>query len=196
MNTILEISNWNQLVKARSENYPNLRIVVTQYNSEELVGTKISVVDYNTNDIYFSAFATDMSSTIIPETGTMWNDDIMKVLNDFEFNVKFSEPIAVSQNVMTILEGLYAGGYRYIYKHYIACIGYISPEKYGYDFEKYIKNEMDIYASVNINNDGKNIPISRIPEFHMDEWEWVKAFTSYPIKDIIDTGTVPNGQPI
>lgn len=183
MNTILEISNWNQLVKARSEGYGNLRIVVSQYNSEELKGTKISVVDYNTNDTYFSAFATDIQSTIIPETATMLNDEILEVINKFGFNVRFSTPTVLAESVVIILKGLYEQGYRYIYRDY--CPKYpLGP------------NYTNVFASVDISWRKHDYMISKSPSFVKDEWEWVRPFTTYPIIDLIENGTVNNGQPI
>lgn len=183
MNTILEISNWDQLVKARSEGYNNLRITVTEYNSDKLRGTKVSVVDYNTNDIYFSSFVTDLESTLIPETAKLSNDDLLEAINNFGFNVRISEPIVLSENVITILKGLYASGYRYVYRDYIPCLPFGA-------------NETGIFVSVQIENTYKNPNISKMPNFVDDEWEWCKAFTTYPIQDLIDTGTVNNGIPI
>lgn len=183
MNTILEISNWNQLVKARSEGYDNLRIVVSQYNSEELIGTKISIVDYNTNDIYFSAFVTDIESSVIPTTAKMSNEDMISIVNKFGFNVRISEPIVLSDNVVTILKGMYAMGYRYVYRDYIPCLPMGD-------------NRTVIYVSVDIGHRYFNPNLTNMPDYVDDEWEWCKAFTTYPIKDLIDTGTVNNGQPI
>lgn len=183
MSTLLEISNWNQLVKARSEGYDNLRIVVSEYNSNELIGTKISVVDYNTNDVYFSTLVTDLSSSIVPITAPMLNSEVLQVLNNYGFNVRFSEPIKLSDNVVTILKGLYAGGYRYVYRDYIPCLPH----------NAYITG---VYASVEIKNRYTDTPISKIPNYVADEWEWVKAFTTYPIEDLIENGTVNNGLPI
>ena len=71
MANILEINNWNQLVRARSD-YENLRIVVSQYNNNpNMTGTKIQIVDYNTNDIYLTLFTEITSSTLIPLTASL-----------------------------------------------------------------------------------------------------------------------------
>lgn len=183
LNTILEISNWNQLVRAKSEGYDNLRIVVSQYNAEELVGTKISVVDCNTNDIYFSAFVNDIQSTVIPTTAKLSNDAMIQAINNFGFNVRISEPIVLSENVLTILRGMYAMGYQYVYRDYIACL----PIQ---------ENRTTIYVSVDIEHRHFNPDLTKMPDYIDDEWEWCKPFTTYPIKDLIDTGTVNNGLPI
>ena len=92
MSNILEISNWNQLVSARSD-YDNLRIVVKQWNGDDLIGTQIIIADYNNNNIYFSGFVTDLTSTIIPTTATIGNDDMIDIINSFGFNVRISPPI-------------------------------------------------------------------------------------------------------
>lgn len=183
MNTILEISNWKQLVRARSEGYDSLRIVVSEYNSDKLEGTKISVIDYNTNEVYFAAFGTDIHSTIIPETARMQNDDIITVLNNFGFNVRISLPIVLAEQVVEILKGLYASGYRYVYRDYIKCL-----------YPNMIKTAVYVTDQLETRHTDKSI--SDIPNFVADEWDWVEPFKTYPIKDLIDTGTVNNGLPI
>lgn len=185
MSNILEISTWNQLVKAKSD-YENLRIYVKQYNSEPLTGTQIIIQDYNTNDIYFSGFVTDIQSTLIPTTATISNNDMITIINNFGFNVRISEPIVLSNSVVTILKGLYEQGYRYVYKYYTkhrVCTTY------------------DIYVSDVIEWKGHDWRfcdpvISKMPNYVVDEWEWCEAFKTYPISDLIENGTVNNGLPI
>lgn len=180
MSNILEISTWNQLVRARSD-YENLRILVVQWNSEKLIGTQIKIVDYNTNDVYFAGFVNDIDSTVVPETCTIGNSAMLDIINNFGFNVRFSPPTVLANNVVTILQGLYASGYRYIYKDYIRCHG---EKAYG------------IYASAFIDKRKWDPDICKIPEFIADEWDWCVPFKSYPIIDLIENGTVNNGIPM
>ena len=177
MANVLEISNWYQLTRATSDN-ENLRIYVTQANGELLQGIKISVVDYNTNFVYFCAFADVIESSIIPESGKMTNDAMLEMLNSFGFHVKYSEPTKLSENVITILNGLYALGYQYIYKYYTDNSVY------------------HIYASVNIKEKISGFDIVKQPDYIEDEWDWCEAFKSYAISDLVESGTVNNGLPI
>ena len=177
----LEISTWNQLVKAKSE-YTNLRILVKQYNSEDLKGTQIKIVDYDTNDIYFAGFVTDIESKVIPTTATIPNEIMIRIINNFGFNVEFSMPIVLPERVVTILRGLYEQGFRYIYKDYIpANISPVTQHKYR------------IYASPEILHRRFDYMISKSPDYVEDEWDWCIPFKTYPIIDLIESGTVNNG---
>lgn len=180
MSNILEISNWNQLVKAKSD-YDNLRIAVKQWNGDDLIGTQIIIADYNNNNIYFSGFVTDLTSTIIPTTATIGNDDMIDIINSFGFNVRISPPIVLDDEVVTILKGFYAQGYRYVYKDY--------PRG---------KTELPycIYVSDIIDLRYGDLVISTMPDFKADMWEWCIPFKTYPIEDLIESGTVNNGLPI
>lgn len=178
MSNILEISNWNQLVKARAENYDNLRILVKQFDGEDLVGTQIIIADYNTNEVYFSGFVTDLMSTVIPTTATISNDDMIDIINSFGFNVAISPPIVLAEDVITILNGFYAQGYKYVYKDY--------PR--GKDTPPYC-----IYVSDIIDLRYGDLIISEMPDYKEDYWDWCIPFKTYPIKNLIDTGTVNNG---
>jgi hypothetical protein len=176
----LEISNWNQLVRARS-NYENLRIVVKQYNGEDITGTQILIVDYNNNNVYFSGFVTDLSSTLIPTTATISNDNMLNIINSFGFNIAYSEPIVLSDEVITILKGYYEQGYRYVYKDY--------PRLHNCPpYAIYVSDQVDLRYH--------DLIISKSPSFLWDMWEWCIPFKTYPIKDLIDNGTVNNGLPI
>ena len=183
MNTILEISNWNQLVRAKSEEYPNLSIDVVQYNSAELTGTKVCVLDMAKGETYFAAFVVDLESTVIPTTATLSDDAVITAINNFGFNVRISRPILLTENVITILRGLYVSGYNYVYRDYIPCIP-ISA------------NETWICATEELEHRYNNKPVSNIPNFRADEWEWCEFSVMYPINDLITTGTVNNGIPI
>lgn len=178
MQTLLEINNWDQLVDAKSD-YANLKILVTHYNNPgELVATKISIIDYKTTDVYFSGFATILEGGIIPETAKFTNEEIISIINSYSFNVTMSQPIQVCSNVLTILNGLYKAGYRYIYKDYKAGNSYTS---YG------------IYATTVLKKRMSDLFIQRMPEFFEDEWDWCLPNRTYPISDILENGTVDNG---
>ena len=184
MSNILAINNWDQLVRAKSESYDNLRIVVTQYNSDKLKGTKISIVDYNTNDVYFTAFSINTEGTLIPQTAKLDTKTMIDCINSYGFNVAISEPEMLTQNVITILQGLYASGYRYIYKDYPA------------EYNKYINKSKSLYliwASRLISSRVDGTLITNMPDFVGDEWDWCLPFTTYPISDLIENGYADNG---
>ena len=180
MGTILEINNWNQLVRARSEQ-ENLRILVTRYDGEDLIGTKIQIVDYNTNDIYLTIFANVLYSDLIPVSASMPEEDVVSIINSYGFNIAISQPEVLSQNVVTILRGMYAEGYRYVYKDYVKLV------------DPVIKNKYVIYVSKEIELRQKGYNITQMPDYIEDEWDWCRAFKTYPIEDLIENGTVDNG---
>lgn len=180
MSNILEINNWNQLTSARADNI-NLRIYVTQYNSEELIGTKIQIINYLTNDIYLTLFSKIDASTIIPVEASLEPEEVIRIINLYGFNVRISYPVVLAERVVTILTGLYNAGYRYIYKDY--------PNN-GND-GVYV-----IYASKDIRLRMTGFNVTEIPDFVEDEWDWCKPFTTYPIENLIDDGMVDNGLPI
>ena len=188
MSDILEISNWYQLTKARADN-SNLRIVVECCNvpddnksgTEELVGTKIQIVNYKSNDVYLTLFGSIKSSDIIPVEASLEPEMVVNIINRYGFNVRISPPEVLQENVITILSGLYASGYRYVYKDY--------PNK-GED-GVYV-----VYASKQIEKRMTGFDITSIPDFVPDEWDWCKPWCTYPIEDLIETGTNNNGLPI
>lgn len=180
MSNILEINNWNQLTSARADN-KSLRIYVAQYESEELTGTKIQIINYDTNDVYLTLFSKIDASTIIPLEASLEPEEVVRIINLYGFNIRISYPIVLAERVVTILTGLYEAGYRYVYKDY--------PNK-GND-GVYV-----IFASKNIKLRMTGFNITRIPDFVEDEWDWCEPFKTYPIADIIDNGMVDNGLPI
>ena len=180
MSNILEINNWNQLTSAKADN-PNLKIYVSQYNTEELKGTKVQIIDYQTNDTYLTIFPLILESTILPAGASIDNPhEVVDLINSYGFNIRISEPEVLSENVLTILRGLYASGYRYIYRDYI-------KDRNGeiIDFV--------IYASDQIKLRKTGFNVKRIPNFIEDEWDWCLQFKTYPIEDLIENGTVDNG---
>lgn len=180
MSTILEISNWHQLVRARSD-HENLRIYVEDVSSDLLSGTKVSIVDYNTNFVYFCAFADVLDATIIPESGKMSNTALLEMINNFGFNVRYSEPTALPSKVIEILQAMYDLGYRYVYKYY-------NKITRGRPYQIYVSQVIKMNVS--------DPMISKSPAFVDDEWEWCLPFTTYPIEDLLETGNVNNGLPI
>lgn len=183
MNNILEINNWDQLVRAKSS-CENLRILVSHYKNDDLEGTKITIVDYNTNEIYLTLFANIIHSSVIPEQSSMETQQIVDIINSYGFNIRISQPEVVTDNVLTILRGYYESGYRYVYRDYK---NWHCPGK---------QVESKIYISQMILRRRDDPSVTDTPSFIADEWDWCRAFTTYPIIDIITNGTVDNGQSI
>ena len=75
-------------------------------------------------------------------------------------------------------KGLYEEGYRYIYKDY---------PKIG-KHPKYV-----ICASTQINPRLKGFWITQMPSYVPDEWKWCMSFRTYSISDLLENGTVDNG---
>lgn len=182
--------NWNQLLRARADN-PNLRIYVQPYNDTDSTGaqgtfiaTKIMIVDYNTNDIYFTVFAEILqtSESMIPVSASPDADRVIDMINSYGFNVRLSEPTPITDRVLTILRGLYASGYLYVYRDYIKT--------------RTTRTTSVIYASDQIKLRKTGFNITKTPDFVEDDWDWCKPNYAYPIKDLIENGTVNNGQPI
>ena len=182
--------NWNQLLRARADN-PNLRIYVQPYNNTDPIGaqdtfiaTKIMIVDYNTNDVYFTVFAEILqtSESMIPVSASPDADRVIDMINSYGFNVRLSEPTPITDRVLTILRGLYASGYLYVYRDYINT--------------RTTRTTSVIYASDQIKLRKTGFNITKTPDFVEDDWDWCKPNYAYPIKDLIENGTVNNGQPI
>lgn len=180
MNTILEINNLDQLVRARST-YDNLRIKVTHYKNEDLNGTKISIIDYNTNEIYLTMFANIISSTVIPGSAQMQTQQVVDIINSYGFQIVISEPEVLPEDVVTILRGYYESGYRYVYRDYK---NWHCPGK---------QVQSKIYISRMIERRRDDPSVSDTPDFVASEWDWCQAFKTYAISDILENGTVDNG---
>ena len=180
MADILEISNWDQLVDAKSD-FTNLKIKVRNYNNDKLVGTQIIIADYNTNAIYFSAFATILQSTVIPTSAKLTNEEMIAAINSFGFNVRISEPYILAPDVVEILQGLLSAGYQYVYRDYPMGAKYL---RYG------------IYATDQLKMRMTDLYLPSMPDFVENEWDWCKPNTTYPIANMVETGTVNNGLPI
>lgn len=180
MNTILEINNWDQLVRARST-YDNLRIKVTHYKNEDLDGTKISIIDYNTNEVYLTLFANILNSTVIPTTAQIQNQRIVDIINSYGFQIALSEPEVLPENVVTILRGYYESGYRYVYRDYKNwhCPG------------KQVQSKVYVSQMITLRRDDPSV--TDTPSFVPSEWDWCLPFKTYAIVDILENGTVDNG---
>lgn len=178
MSNILEISNWNQLVRAESD-YSNLKIYVKQWNGSDIIGTQIIIADYNNDNVYFSGFVTDLESTLIPTTCTISNDDMITIINNFGFHVAISEPIVLAEEVVTILRGYLAQGYNYVYKDYPRC-------KFAPPYAIFVSELVD-------KDRRKDLAISEMPDYKADMWDWCIPFKTYPIEILVETGTVNNG---
>ena len=179
MNTILEINNWNQLVNARAEN-KDLRIFVTHYNGEELEATKIQIVNIKTNDVFLTLLVDYISSSILPPDVLLPEEEIVAIINSYGFNISISQPEALYPNVVSILQGLYDGGYRYVYRDYETVETPV------------LHNETVIFASKDIPLRKTGFNITEMPDFNVGEWNWVHPFKTYPIIDLLG-GTVDNG---
>ena len=81
-----------------------------------------------------------------------------------------------------MLKGLYAAGYLYVYRDYIKT--------------RTTRTTSVIYASDQIKLRKTGFNITKTPDFVEDDWDWCKPNYAYPIKDLIENGTVNNGQPI
>lgn len=186
MPTLLEISRWEQLVRAKST-YENLRIYVENVSSDLLTGTKISIVDYNTNFVYFCGFVDILGSTIIPDSGKLSDDAMLDIINSFGFNVRYAQPEVLTQDVISVLEGLDSLGYQYVYRYY--DLRY--PKEVARKDAKYL-----VYASEYIDAPYEGLVISESPKFIKDDWEWCASLTAYAIDLLLENGTVCNGVPI
>lgn len=186
MPTILEISRWEQLVRAKST-HDNLRIYVEDVSSELLTGTKISIVDYNTNFVYFCGFVDILGSTIIPDSGKLSDDQMLDIINSFGFSVRYAQPEVLNQDVIEVLEGLDALGYQYVYRYY--------DRKYTKEFARENAKYL-LYASEYIKDPYDGLVISESPKFIKDNWEWCESLTAYSIDLLLEHGTVCNGIPI
>ena len=112
-----EFNDWTQLVRATSTTYPNLRISIIEYNSNDIVGTKITIYDITNNDTYFTGFVRIVKSTSIPEDCCL-SDYMIDIINSYGFNVKHLPAIKLQPNVLDTIKGLYSLGYRYLHFDY------------------------------------------------------------------------------
>ena len=191
-NNILEINSWDQVIRARSANYPNLRCNIVNYNGDSLTGKKLIIYDTNTNDVYFSTFVYINNSTIVPDTCAMEQADVINVLGKYGFYIVPTTPYYLNEKVLTILKGLDARGFLYVYAMYKNRD--MGGKSYT-DKKRFIVASEHIYYPKELNDFIlKDIEvISDSPQFVMDDFDWVLPNRSYHISEIIQNGYVDNG---
>lgn len=211
-----EFSNWNQLSGLRSYYYKDLVIHVTQFNSVELVGTKIDIVDEANTIIYFSGFVRVVKSSRFDELAVYDVDDIIKRINAYGFNIAIIEPLRLPPNVIDMLKGFKALGYNYLTLQYIHEVNTsemsifqadIDVPEYDYDdyTEHYLPppykafNNKMVFATkgfgetVNIwrmtYTQPQNIGayiVSDAPEFSWEDFKWMKPTKIYSIELLLN----------
>ena len=132
MINVFKFSNWNQLAGLKSTEYPFLSITVDQFNSEDLIGTKINIVDTDNNIIYFSGFIRVMQSERFNPMAVFEVDEIIKRINSYGFNIAIIEPTTLPPNVIITLKGLQALGYNFITIQYEFIYATDSKSVYEY----------------------------------------------------------------
>ena len=215
MNNIIKFSNWNQLSGLKSKEYPSLIIHVTQFNSEELVGTKIDILNTDNEIVYFSGFVRVMNSSVFNPLAVFEVDDIIKRINAYGFNIEITDPITLPENVLKQLRGLYELGYNYLTLEYVEATK--TDTKYLYQSDIDDNRNIDTYqeytnkmpakvysnkvlvVTKNLNDyPNKNrlnlvspysdsiYVISNAPNFNWEDYKWVKPVTVYSIERLID----------
>ena len=181
MANILEITNWNQLVDARADN-KNLRILVSNINSSSLIGTKIVIADITNSFIYFCGFVDIISGESIPVSSQFTPDEMMEKLNDYGFNISIVDTHKIDNSVVTILSGLFAAGYRYVYRDYPKGATYMPYE---------------LYATQDLKQRMSDLQLKTMPDFIESFWQWVRPNTMYSINLILsNNGYVSQSNPI
>ena len=192
MNNILEINKWDQVLRARSANYPNLRCNIVNYSGDSLTGKKLIVYDTNTNDVYFSTFVYINNATLVPDICAMEQQNVIDVLGTYGFYIVPTTPYYLPEKVLTILKGLDARGFLYVYAMYKdrdrGGKAYTSKKRFIVASEHiYYPKELNDFLLKDID------VVSDSPQFVMDDFDWVLPNRSYPIADIIQHGYVNNG---
>lgn len=212
---IFKFSNWNQLSGLRSKEYPNIEIRVTQFNSKQLIGTKIDIVERNNNLIYFSGFVRIMKSERFNPLAVYDVDEMIKRINSYGFNVAIIPPLELPPNVIDILTGLKALGYRYLTLQYIRETNTTDRSLYQSEIDnlviedsyvdRYLPPPYRVYSnrlvfatkgSGEANTVGKltytqpqNIGayvISNSPEFNWEDFKWMEATRVYSIELLLN----------
>ena len=214
MISIFRFSNWNQLSGLKSIIYPNLQINVVQFNSEDLEGTKIDIVDTTNNILYFTGFVRINQSTRFDPLAVFEINDIIKRINAYGFNIDIEEPTTLQPNVVTMLKGLYALGYNYITMQYTRetdtdvkslyqsnidakninfWTEHYLPPPYKVFSNKYIVATKNLGDVPNINKLHDEQPlkndiyvVSEAPEFTWEDFKWVQPTRVYSIELLIN----------
>ena len=136
MINVFEFSNWNQLAGLKSTEYPNLKITVEQFNSENLIGTKINIIDIRNDLIMFSGFVRVIQSAVFNPMAVFEVDEIIKRINSYGFNIAIIEPTTLPPNVITILKGIQDLGYNFLTLQYEKIYATDSKSVYEYHIDE------------------------------------------------------------
>lgn len=213
MNSIYKFSNWNQLSGLKSIEYPSLIIKVTQFNSEELIGTKIDILNTDNELTYFSAFIRVQYSTVFNPLAVFEVEDIIKRINAYGFNIAIIEPTVLPPNVITQLRGLYELGYNYLTLEYVRTTKTDTKYLYQSDIDDNVDEHSDgtyktpyvaysnkyLVVTKNLNDyPNKNrldlispysnsiYVISNAPNFNWEDFKWVEPTKVYSIEKLLD----------
>lgn len=184
MINVFEFSNWNQLAGLKSVNYPYLKITVDQFNNDDIIGTKINIVDTSNNIPYFSGFVRVIKSTRFNPMAVFEVDEIIKRINSYGFNITFIEPTTLPPNTITILEGLLTLGYNFLSLQYEKI--YATDSKMTYEYA--------------IDNQYRPESWPKLPEDELKESPYViirnkHLVASKYLKDLPDDNIYVNEQP-
>lgn len=213
MNNIYKFSNWNQLSGLKSIEYPSLIIKVTQFNSEELIGTKIDILNTDNELTYFSAFIRVQYSTVFNPLAVFEVDDIIKRINAYGFNIAIIEPTILPPNVIAQLRGLYELGYNYLTLEYVRTTKTDTKYLYQSDIDDDVDEHSDgtyktpyvaysnkyLVVTKGLNDyPNKNrldlispysntiYVISNAPNFNWEDFKWVEPTKVYSIEKLLD----------
>ena len=213
MNNIYKFSNWNQLSGLKSIEYPSLIIKVTQFNSEELIGTKIDILNTDNELTYFSAFIRVQYSTVFNPLAVFEVDDIIKRINAYGFNIAIIEPTILPPNVIAQLRGLYELGYNYLTLEYVRTTKTDTKYLYQSDIDDDVNEYSDgtyktpyvaysnkyLVVTKGLNDyPNKNrldlispysntiYVISNAPNFNWEDFKWVEPTKVYSIEKLLD----------
>ena len=213
MENIIKFSNWNQLSGLKSKEYPSLIIKVTQFNSEELIGTKIDILNTDNELTYFSAFIRVQYSTVFNPLAVFEVEDIIKRINAYGFNIAIIEPTVLPPNVITQLRGLYELGYNYLTLEYVRTTKTDTKYLYQSDIDDNIDEHSEgIYKTPYVAYSNKYLVvtkglndypnknrldlispynnsiyvISNAPNFNWEDFKWVEPTKVYSIEKLLD----------
>lgn len=209
LNNIFKFSTWNQLSGLRSSMYNNLILKVTQYNSEDLIGTKISIQDTDTNSIYFTGFIRLIQSNKFNIDAVYTVDEMINKINSYGFNISIVDKIKLPPNVITILQGLKTMGYNYIILDYSNSVdsnilvehGYIPQPRAVYSNKwvvatknlNYVPTTYTVIDAMQFTTRHDMCVVSATPDFSWEDFKWMKPTVAYPISEILENGEVDNG---
>ena len=214
MINVFRFSNWNQLSGLNSVDYPNLTIHVSQFNSEDLVGTKIDIVDSENHIIYFSGFIRTVLSNRFNILATYDVNDMIKRINSYGFNIEIIEPITLPPNVITMLQGLFSMGYEYITLEYAHEVNTSEKSLYQPNIDNAqnplidsikgakVYNNKYIVATKHLSDVRRRPPhqyeqpttsnifiVSKSPDFNWEDFKWAEPTRVYSIEKLLNPNT-------